>query len=257
MKCYDKPSPNFDDRKDGAKPELIILHYTAMASAEAALERLTDPTQEKKVSAHYLIDEKGNIYQLVDEAKRAWHAGVSSWDGKGDVNSRSIGIEISNRGSEPYTKEQLFALTLLCKDIMHRHGIAPENIIGHSDVAPDRKQDPGEHFPWAKMSRHDVGAWPRVEAKDKFNAAAAAKSPKQLKQLFNEAGYGVNAFGKNKPRLKDIITAFQSHFEPEVFSDPAKKPGVATGETVARLRAVARMNSAARKKPDSGAAPNS
>lgn len=255
MRCFDRPSPNFDDRKGGAKPELIVLHYTAMESAETALERLTDAAYPKRVSAHYLIDEKGNIYQLVDEEKRAWHAGISSWQGKDDVNSRSIGIEISNRGSEPYTKEQLFSLALLCKDICFRHGIPPENIIGHSDVAPDRKQDPGEHFPWAKMARHDVGAWPKVEAKDKFNAAAAAKSPKQLKKLFNEAGYGVGAFGKNKPKLKEIITAFQRHFEPEVFSDATKTPGVATEETVARLRAVARMNAAVQKKPDSGSTP--
>lgn len=239
MRCYDRPSPNFDDRKDGAKPELIVVHYTSMDSTEAALERLTDP--EAKVSCHYLIDEKGNIFQLVDEDKRAWHAGVSSWDGKDDVNSRSIGIEISNRNGDPYTNEQLFSLTLLCKDLMFRHGIKPENVIGHSDVAPDRKQDPGEHFPWKKLSRHDIGVWPAPTAADQFNAAAVARSPKQLKKLFNEAGYGVNAFGKNKPKLKEIVTAFQRHFEPEVFKDKDATPGKATAETVARLRAVARL----------------
>jgi N-acetylmuramoyl-L-alanine amidase len=210
-----------------------------MDSAEAALERLTDPAA--RVSAHYLIDEKGNIYQMVDEEKRAWHAGISSWLGKDDVNSRSIGIEISNRNGDPYTKEQLFSVTLLCKDIMHRHGIKPENVIGHSDVAPDRKQDPGEHFPWEKLSRHDIGVWPKPSAADAFNAAAVARSPKKLKELFNKAGYGVNAFGKNKPRLKEIITAFQRHFEPEVFSDDTKKPGRATADTVAKLRALARL----------------
>lgn len=239
MRCYDRPSPNFDERRDGAKPELIVVHYTAMESAEAALEKLTDPAA--KVSAHYLIDEKGNIYQMVDEEKRAWHAGISSWDGKDDVNSRSIGIEISNRNGDPYTNEQLFSLTLLCKDIMFRHKINPENIIGHSDVAPDRKQDPGEHFPWAKLSRHGIGVWPKPTAADQFNAAAVARSPKKLKALFNKAGYGADAFGKNKPKLKELVTAFQRHFEPEVFKDPAAKPGKATENTVAMLRALGRL----------------
>jgi N-acetylmuramoyl-L-alanine amidase len=240
MRCYDRPSPNFDDRKDGAKPELIVVHYTAMDSAEAALDRLTDPTA--KVSAHYLIDEKGNIFQMVEEDKRAWHAGISSWMGKDDVNSRSIGIEISNRDGKPYTNEQLFSLALLCKDIMFRNNIPPENIIGHSDVAPNRKQDPGEHFPWEKLSRHGIGVWPKPTAADQFNAAAVARSPKKLKELFNEAGYGVNAFGKGTPKLKELITAFQRHFEPEVFKGDDPKPGKATAETVARLRAVARLN---------------
>lgn len=239
MRCFDRPSPNFDDRRDGAKPELIVVHYTSMDSAEAALTKLTDPAA--KVSCHYLIDEKGNIFQLVDEEKRAWHAGVSSWLGKDDVNSRSIGIEISNRNNEPYTKEQLFSLTLLCKDIMFRHKIEPQNIIGHSDVAPDRKQDPGAHFPWEKLSRHGIGAWPKPTAADQFNAAAVARSPKKLKELFNDAGYGVGAFGKNKPKLKEIVMAFQRHFEPGVFSDKDAAPGKATAETVARLRAVARL----------------
>ena len=239
MRCYDRPSPNFDERKDGAKPELIVVHYTSMDSAEAALTKLTDPAS--KVSCHYLIDEKGNIFQLVDETKRAWHAGLSSWLGKDDVNSRSIGIEMSNRDGLPYTNEQLFSLALLCKDIMFRNKIEPQNIIGHSDVAPDRKQDPGEHFPWEKLSKHGIGVWPKPTAADAFNAAAVARSPKKLKQLFNEAGYGVNAFGRNKPTLKELITAFQRHFEPEAFKGEDATPGKATEQTVARLRAVARL----------------
>lgn len=248
MRCYDRPSPNFDERKDGAKPELIVLHYTSMESTEAALEKLTDPAS--KVSCHYLIDEKGNIFQLVDEDKRAWHAGVSSWMGKDDVNSRSIGIEISNRDDQPYTKEQIFSLALLCKDLMFRHKIPAENVVGHSDVAPDRKQDPGAHFPWKKLSRHDIGRWPEPTAADQFNAAAAAKSPKKLKQLFNEAGYGVNAFGKNKPTLKELVTAFQRRYEPDVFSNPDATPGKPTAETVAKLRAVARLNHPKKDQPE-------
>ncbi len=239
MRCYDRPSPNFDERKDGAKPELIVVHYTAMASAQAALDRLTDPAA--RVSAHYLIDEKGNIYQMVDEDKRAWHAGISSWDGKDDVNSRSIGIEISNRNGDPYTKEQQFSLALLCKDIMFRHGIRPENIIGHSDVAPDRKQDPGQHFPWEKLSRHGIGVYPKPSAADRFNAAADADSPEKLKELLSAAGYGVDAFGKDMPTLKELVTAFQRHYEQDAFKDSAKTTGIATEDTVAMLRALKRL----------------
>lgn len=247
MKCLEKLSPNFNDRPEGVTPSILVIHYTSMKSTEAALERLTDPTQEKPVSAHYLIDEAGNIYTLVPEDKRAWHAGVSHWNGISDVNSHSIGIEISNRNGEPYTKEQLFALTLLSRDIMHRHNIKPENVVGHSDVAPDRKKDPGEHFPWQKLSRHNIGIWPTPSIKDAFNAAAVAKNPRKLKNLFKKAGYGVNSFGKNKPTLEDLVVAFQRRYEQDVFSDAAKTPGVPTEETVKKLRAVARINSAIRQ----------
>ncbi len=247
MKCIDLPSPNFNDRREGTSLDYIVIHYTSMDSTKAALDRLTDPKSE--VSAHYLIDEKGNIYTLVDEEKRAWHAGISSWMGKDDLNSRSIGIEMSNRDNQPYTNEQLFSLALLCKDIMFRRGIAPENILGHSDIAPDRKQDPGYHFPWAKMARHDIGRWPKPTIKDKFNAAAVARSPRQLKELFKAAGYGVEAHGKNKPALKDIINAFQQRYEPELFKDPTATPGKATADTVAKLRALARINQNPAKKP--------
>lgn len=217
-----------------------------MTSTQAVLDKFADPAS--KVSAHYLIDEKGNIYAMVDEEKRAWHAGVSSWMGKDDVNSRSIGIEISNRGGQPYTKEQLFSLAMLVKDIQSRYDILPENILGHSDVAPNRKQDPGEHFPWEKLSRHDIGRWPKPTLKDKFNAAAVAKNENKLKALLKTAGYGVHAFGPNRPTMEELITAFQRRYEPEVFKENGT-PGQATATTVARLRSVARMNNyAARKK---------
>lgn len=239
MKCTKLPSPNFDARKDGAVPSIIVLHYTGMSSTAAALDRLRDDKIQNRVSSHYLIDEDGNIYALVPEDKRAWHAGVSHWNGVDDVNSHSIGIEISNRNGEPYTKEQLFSLTLLCHDIMHRHGIAPENIVGHSDVAPARKQDPGAHFPWQTLAKHNIGRWPHPTAKDAFNAAAVATDKKRLKYLFNKAGYAVG--GKNKPPLQDVIVAFQRRYEPEVFKTPSAI-GVATEKTVEKLRAVARLN---------------
>lgn len=233
MRFYTKPSPNFNERKDDAKIDLVIIHYTGMASTEAALTRLTDPKSE--VSCHYLIDEEGNIFQLVDDDKRAWHAGVSSWRGKGDVNSRSIGIELSNRGHEPFTDKQLGALALLSHDLSHRHNIPPENFIGHSDIAPDRKQDPGPLFPWRKMASHDIGVWPQPTLKDKFNAKASAKDERKLKVLFRIAGYGVDT-----PSVKELVTAFQSRYEPHVFKNPAKV-GIATPSTVAKLRALIRM----------------
>lgn len=252
MRFYDdKKSPNFDERAVGAKVDIIVIHYTSMKSTEAVLEKFADPAS--KVSSHYLIDEKGNIFYLVDESKRAWHAGISSWMGKDDVNSRSIGIEISNRNGKPYTKEQLFSLTMLIKDIQERHDVLPENIVGHSDVAPNRKQDPGEHFPWEKMSRHDIGRWPQPTVKDAFNAAAVLKSPKKLSALFKAAGYGVGAFKNGEPTMEQLITAFQRRYEQDVFKNGT--PGVATETTVAKLRAVARMNNAAHRKPPAPTAP--
>ena len=234
MKFFEKPSPNFNDRKDDLKPEFIVIHYTGMKSTEAALERLSDPVSE--VSCHYLIDEKGNVYAMVDEEKRAWHAGVSEWQGKDDINSRSIGIEISNRGNENFTSEQMGILALLCNDLMHRHKIPPENIIGHSDIAPDRKQDPGPFFPWKKMAHYDVGIWPKPTMKDKFNASAAAKNEKYLRKMFAKAGYGVD-----NPKFEEVVAAFQSRYEPYVFKDP-ERIGKPTARTVAKLRALVRHN---------------
>lgn len=229
MKLLHRPSPNFDDRHNGIKPEMIILHFTGMKSTEAALDHLSSPAS--KVSCHYLIDETGNIHQMVDEEKRAWHAGISSWHGKDDINSRSIGIEISNRDGKPYTREQLFVLALLCKDLMHRHNIPPENIQGHSDIAPDRKQDPGAHFPWEKLARHGIGVWPKVRLRDKFNAAAATRKPHKLRTLFKKAGY------PEQPSLPELVISFQRHYEPEVFKTE-NAAGKATASTIAKLRAL-------------------
>lgn len=148
MKVEELPSPNHDDRK-GVKPSLLILHYTGMETAQQALQRLTDP--DSKVSAHYTVDEDGSIYRHVEEDRRAWHAGFSFWQDETDINTHSIGIEIVNPGHDwgyrPFTGAQMKALTPLCKDIMNRWGIEPEFVLGHSDIAPARKQDPGEYFP--------------------------------------------------------------------------------------------------------------
>lgn len=155
------PSPNFDERERTI--DMIVLHYTGMKTAEEALERLCD--FEAQVSAHYLIDEDGTVYQMVDEEKRAWHAGVSSWNGVENVNHNSIGIELVNPGHEwgyrEFTQAQYDALIPLCQAIKARYNIPDENIVGHEDVAPTRKQDPGELFDWELLAKNGLGNWPR------------------------------------------------------------------------------------------------
>ena len=155
-------SPNFDARPPGARIDMLVLHYTGMVSAEAAIERLCDPAA--KVSAHYLIDEDGAVRRLVDENHRAWHAGEASWRGKSDINARSLGIELVNPGHEfgyrPFPEAQMAALEALAQDILARHTIEARNVVGHSDVAPRRKTDPGELFDWRRLAEAGIGLWP-------------------------------------------------------------------------------------------------
>lgn len=148
------PSPNYGPRRDGLRPSLIVLHYTAMDSAPAALERLCDPAAE--VSAHYLIGGDGGLWQMVAEADRAWHAGAGEWCGEGDINSRSIGIELDNRGDHPFTAPQMAALEGVVSGIMERWKIPASGVIGHSCMAPGRKSDPGPRFDWARLARQGL-----------------------------------------------------------------------------------------------------
>lgn len=229
MNFNDYSSPNFDERQ--SKIDMIVLHYTGMKSTKDVLQRLSDPAS--KVSCHYLIDEEGKIYKMVDEEKRAWHAGVSSWHGQTDINSRSIGIEISNRGIEEFTREQMHALILLCHDIAKRYDILPHNIVGHSDIAPDRKADPGPKFPWKKLAAAGIGRVPRPTLREYFNHTA--RDEKKLKTLLKESGYD-----ETLP-LQTLLTAFQSRFHQSAFNDNAKR-GKPTTRTVAMLKAVARFH---------------
>jgi N-acetylmuramoyl-L-alanine amidase len=151
-----RSSPNCGPRRDGLTPTLIVIHYTAMESAQAALDRLCDPDAE--VSAHYLIDARGDVTQMVDETARAWHAGAGEWRGEDDINSRSIGIELDNRGTHPFAASQMNALEVLLRGIMDRWNIAPAGVIGHSDMAPGRKSDPGLFFDWARLERQGLAA---------------------------------------------------------------------------------------------------
>ena len=161
MKQVDRPSPNHDDR-GGAVVDMLVIHYTGMASADAALARLCDPVA--KVSAHYTIDEDGTVYAMVPEARRAWHAGASCWAGARDINARSIGIELVNPGHEfgyrAFAPAQIAALITLCQGIVTRHAIPAWRVLGHSDVAPMRKDDPGELFPWETLAKAGIGLWP-------------------------------------------------------------------------------------------------
>ncbi len=173
-------SPNFGPRRGAVRPDMVVLHYTAMLTAEAALARLCDPAAE--VSAHYLIAEDGRIWALVPETERAWHAGAGAWGGVGDVNSRSIGIELANAGPleglPPFPHPQVCALEALLGDIRDRWGIAPERVIGHSDMAPERKADPGPKFDWRGLALSGHAVWPEAKSGGEdswpaFRAAAA------------------------------------------------------------------------------------
>lgn len=237
----ERPSPNFNDRR-GESVQFLILHYTAMSTAESAIELLCDP--KSQVSAHYVVDEQGGIYRLVAEDKRAWHAGVSYWGGETDINSSSIGIEIANSGEAPYPQAQMDAVIALSRSIVNRYNIPARHVIGHSDIAPARKQDPGALFNWAGLAESGLGVWPTPLQQD--YASSQSWSDSQLKHALIEFGYSP------QPNLPVLVTAFQRHFQPEVFASQ-ETVGVADAETKARLaclirrRAVAIASAAAQK----------
>jgi N-acetylmuramoyl-L-alanine amidase len=216
----ERPSPNCSPRPAGAAIDILILHYTGMQSATAAIERLCDPAAQ--VSAHYVIDEDGTVLRLVDEAQRAWHAGVSSWQGRDDVNSFSVGIELVNPGHEwgyrAFPPAQLAACTALTRDIVRRHAIPRARVLGHSDVAPTRKQDPGELFDWAALARHGVGLWPPSDLPDDDAGSLARGMPGPAVAAMQAAlaryGYGCPTGGEFDDATAAAVTAFQRHFRP-------------------------------------------
>jgi len=233
-----RPSPNFDERQ-GGPPDMIVLHYTGMPTGAAALERLCTP--DSKVSTHYVVFEDGHIVQCVREEKRAWHAGVSSWAGETDINSRSIGIEIVNPGHEfgyaEFPLRQVAAVISLCKSIMTRHGpIAPDRVLAHSDVAPERKEDPGEKFPWALLSDSGIGHWVRpaplgVEG-PRLMAGDYGEAVRRLQRSLKSYGYSIDENGSYDELTRAVVTAFQRHFR------PARVDGVADASTILTLRAL-------------------
>lgn len=219
-----QPSPNFNDRLDEAgeiiKPDMVMMHYTGMETGEAALQRLCDA--DAGVSAHYLVMEDGQVYQMVDESKRAWHAGVSYWQGVSDNNGRSIGIEIVNPGHEfgyrAFPVEQIDAVIDLTKGILMRHKISRTCVVGHSDVAPDRKQDPGELFPWQRLAEAGIGQWPDL-AEDNDTDRHAIKCDAKAVRGLNQYGYGpLDRMMTDESFLKHVITAFQRRFDPHFIT---------------------------------------
>jgi N-acetylmuramoyl-L-alanine amidase len=228
MQIRQHPSPNHGPRPAPQRVDMLILHYTGMTSAAAALERLCDPAAE--VSAHYLVEEDGTVWQLVDENRRAWHAGRAFWAGETDINGRSIGIELANPGHEhgyrPFPEPQIAALETLSRAILARHAIPPRRVLGHSDVAPRRKEDPGEFFPWERLARAGVGLWPDFTAP----ATLAEPSITIARQALARIGYETNADGTLDPA---IITAFQRRYR------PARCDGVLDRETAHRIARLA------------------
>ena len=197
-----------------------MLHYTGMPKAQAALERLCDPASE--VSAHYVIEEDGTVHALVDEAKRAWHAGVSFWRGREGLNDISIGIEIVNPGHEfgyrDFPQAQIEALIPLCQQIVKRHSIEPWNVVAHADVAPDRKGDPGERFPWKSLAEAGIGLWfdPRpaqVEpALTYYKFGSVGPGVQRLQECLKMLGYYMKTDGFFGKRTENVVIAFQRHF---------------------------------------------
>jgi N-acetylmuramoyl-L-alanine amidase len=229
-----QPSPNADARPPGGPVDLLLLHYTGMPSATAALARLADPAA--RVSAHYLIDEDGTVVALVPETARAWHAGVSAWQGHSHLNDRSVGIELVNPGHEwgyrAFPEAQYVAGIELCRAILGRWPIPARRVLGHSDVAPDRKQDPGELFDWARLAAAGIGLWPEP-------GEGRPRGVAQLQAELAEVGYPIPRHGRLDAATRLVIAAFQRHFRPErVDGDPDQATRARLDGLLAMLRAL-------------------
>jgi N-acetylmuramoyl-L-alanine amidase len=225
LRILDLPSPNQDDRPQGTPIDMLILHYTGMQSAQEAIDRLHDPVA--RVSSHYVVDEDGAVLRLVPEERRAWHAGVSYWRGHMELNARPIGIEIVNPGHEwgyrDFPVLQLAAVCDLCLDILSRHPVPARNVVAHSDVAPDRKEDPGERFDWRSLAENGVGLWPE-DGSDISDVS-------DVRAALSDIGYRVAPEGA----IDAVLRAFQRHWRPEAIT------GEVDAGTLARLFAVRQL----------------
>ena len=229
-----RPSPNQAPRPPDLPIDMLVLHYTGMVSAEAALDRLCDPVAQ--VSAHYVVEEDGGVWSLVEEDARAQHAGVSFWRGHSGLNDRSIGIEIVNpghaHGYPDFPAAQMAAVCALCLDILGRHPIPARNVVAHSDVAPGRKDDPGEKFNWFGMARNGVGLWP-VDTPDV--GTNPMRDIDEIRTGLRWVGYDVAPIGPADAALSSVLRAFQRHWRPEAVT------GDADQGTLARLAALLRL----------------
>ena len=240
----DRPTPNFDHRR--SPPDMIILHYTGMETGEAALERLCDP--KARVSAHYVVEEDGRIFRLAPEERRCWHAGISHWRGEEELNHVSVGIEIVNPGHEwgyrAFPEAQVQAVIALVADIRTRWTVPNDRIIGHSDVAPDRKEDPGELFPWKRLAEAGHGLWfePAIE---RIAALGPPIGPGEeglgvvvIQAGLKRLGYGLEQTGVYGEATRLTVAAFQRHWRQDNVD------GIADGETRARLVGLLQLASA-------------
>jgi N-acetylmuramoyl-L-alanine amidase len=231
------PSANYGDRAKGRVPDMIVLHYTGMPDVEGAIARLC--TAGTDVSAHYIVLEDGRIVQCVPEAKRAWHAGVACWAREEDINSCSIGIEIANRGHDwgypDFPLRQTAAVIALCRGIMLRRKVPSYRVLGHSDVAPARKKDPGEKFPWHSLANSGVGHWVQpapIVRGEPLKLGIISDGVRDLQQALARYGYAIPLNGKYDGTTVEVVTAFQRHFR------PARVDGIADHSTLTTLQAL-------------------
>lgn len=231
------PSANYGDRRNDRAPNMIVLHYTGMEDAESALTRLCKAGTE--VSAHYVVLEDGRIVQCVAETHRAWHAGTSSWNGETDINSCSIGVEIVNGGHDwgypDFPPRQIAAVIALCRGVMIRRKIASHRVLGHSDIAPSRKKDPGEKFPWRLLASSGVGHWvrpARITAGPSLMPGSSGSDVQAMQNKLFSYGYAIPRSGQYDTATVEVVTAFQRHFRPEQVD------GVADPSTLATLDAL-------------------
>lgn len=253
MSMRERRSPNFDARNGAVR--FVVLHYTGMQDAETALKRLCDPAPQagaypgpwqaadtppeqplSRVSAHYLVAGDGVTWELVPEAARAWHAGAGAWAGSTTLNDHSIGVEIVNGGHDfglpPYPEAQIEAVIALLRAVLARHGLPPQAVIAHSDLAPARKQDPGEHFPWRRLAQAGVSIWPPAEPQAgrlPIGAGAQGEPVAHLQRLLAQFGYALEASGRFDAHTELVVKAFQRRFLPE------RVDGVADGPVVQAL----------------------
>jgi N-acetylmuramoyl-L-alanine amidase len=228
-------SANYGDRRAGRAPDMIVLHYTGMTDADVAIRRLTVAGTE--VSAHYVVREDGRIIQCVPESLRAWHAGQATWGSETDVNSCSIGVEIVNGGHDynlpTYPLRQIAAVIALCKGIMIRRNIPRDRVLGHSDVSPGRKQDPGEKFPWQLLADSGVGLYvlpSKIVAGPALGLGAMGPDVQAVQEALASYGYTIAASGQYDNTTRDVVAAFQRHFR------PARVDGIADPSTIMTLQ---------------------